>query len=260
MTDEDKLVLVSGPADGVLLCRLNRPRQRNALSAALLIQVADILVQAAIDPETRCVVLTGDDVAFSAGADITEMERDGFHAIEKHERQVAWRTIERFPKPLVAAVNGICFGGGHELALLCDIVIASDTARFAQPEINIGIIPGDGATQRVTRSVGKSLAMKMMLTGEPIDAATAMQAGLVAEVVAPERTLDRAFEIAATIAQKAPIAAKLAKEAVLAAYETPLSAGLDVERRAIRLAFTTADQKEGMAAFVAKRPAQFTGR
>jgi enoyl-CoA hydratase len=187
------------------------------------------------------------------------MQRDGFRAISNHARQSAWRTVERFPKPMIAAVRGLCLGGGLELAMLADIIVAADDAVFGQPEITIGIIPGDGATQRLTRVVGKAMAMKMVLTGEPVAARELLERGLVAEVRPAGEVVARAVALATVIASRAPIAARLAKEAVLAAYETSLSAGLDVERRAIRLAFATRDQKEGMAAFVEKRAPTFTG-
>jgi enoyl-CoA hydratase len=260
MAEPVKLVVTSSAASGVLLLQLNRPAQRNALSGELLRQIAATLVAADTDPTIRCVVVTGDDRAFSAGADIKEMQRDGFEAISNHARQSAWRAIEHFPKPMIAAVRGLCLGGGLELAMLADILIAAEDATFGQPEITIGIIPGDGATQRLTRVIGKSLAMKMVLTGTPVTASELLQRGLVAEVLPADRVLDRAVALATVIASRAPVAARLGKEAVLAAYETTLSAGLDVERRAIRLAFRTEDQKEGMAAFVEKRAANFTGR
>jgi enoyl-CoA hydratase len=260
MAESPTLVATSRPVPGVLLVRLDRPARRNALSGELLRQLAAVVVDAETDPDVRCLVLTGDERAFSAGADIKEMQAHGFAAISEHARQDAWRTIERCQKPLIAAVRGICFGGGLELAMLADIMIAAEDAVLAQPEIILGIIPGDGGTQRLTRVVGKSLAMKMILTGEPISAREAQQAGLVAEVLPAEAVVDRALALAALIATRAPVAARLAKEAVLAAYETTLSAGLDTERRAIRLAFTTEDQKEGMAAFAEKRPARFQGR
>lgn len=255
-----EFIVTSRPRPGVLLIGLNRPRQMNALSGALLVEVASELAAAEDDEEVRCVVLTGNENVFSAGADIKEMLARGLEAIDNPERQSAWNTIESFRKPLIAAVTGLAFGGGHELVMLADIVIAADNARFAQPEINIGILPGDGATQRLTRVVGKSMAMRLVLTGEAIDAATAQDLGLVAEVVPPAETLERALELAATIATKPPIAARLAKQAVLSAYETTLSAGLAVEREAIRLAFETADREEGMRAFAEKRAPKFTGR
>ena len=253
-------IATSRPRPGVLLIGLDRPRQMNALSEALLIELAAALSAAEVDEEVRCVVLTGNEKTFSAGADIKEMLARGLEAIDNRERQGAWRVIESFQKPLIAAVAGIAFGGGHELVMLADIVIAADNARFAQPEIGIGILPGDGATQRLTRVVGKSMAMKLVLTGEAIDAATAHKLGLVAEVVPLAETLERTLELAATIATKPPVAARLAKQAVLSAYETTLSAGLVAERQAIRLAFTTADREEGMRAFAEKRAPKFTGR
>jgi enoyl-CoA hydratase len=259
MPDSTKLVATEPVDAGVLLLRLDRPRQRNALSGDLLRQVAGILMAAETDPTIHCVVVTGDERAFSAGADIKEMQRDGFHAISNYARQSAWNAIAHFPKPMIAAVRGLCLGGGLEFAMLADIIIAADDAKFGQPEITIGIIPGDGATQRLTRVIGKSLAMKMVLTGEPVAASKLLERGLVAEILPAEQVVERAVALAKLIASRAPIAARLAKDAVLAAYETSLSAGLDVERRALRLAFCTRDQKEGMAAFVEKRAAVFTG-
>lgn len=253
------LIATSRPSSHVLQVTLDRPAQRNALSNALLQQLADVLTAASLDDEVRCVVLAGGPALFSAGADIKEMQRDGFAAIDNPARIAAWRVVESFRKPIVVAIEGIAYGGGHELAMLGDIAIAGASARFAQPEINIGILPGDGATQRLARTVGKSLTMLMVLTGEPLSAEAALQAGLIAEICPDGQAVSRAIAIAAAIASKAPVAARLAKEAVLAAYETPLSAGLAVERSAIRHAFTTEDQSEGMRAFVEKRSARFTG-
>lgn len=260
MPESTNLIVLTRPAPGVVLLTLNRPAQRNALSGELLEQVAAALAGAREDAELRCVVVTGNERAFSAGADIKEMLADGFTAIDNPARQAAWRTIERFPKPVIAAVRGLCLGGGLEFAMLADIIIAAESAVFGQPEITIGILPGDGATQRLTRVVGKSLAMKMILSGQPIDGREAQRAGLAAEALPEEQVLERALALATVIAGRAPVAARLAKEAVLAAYETTLAAGLDVERRAIRYAFTTEDQKEGMAAFAEKRPPVFRGR
>ncbi len=253
------LVRASTPQAGVALLELNRPEKRNALSNALLSEFAATLAEAE-RAGMRCIVLTGSEAFFSAGADISEMRTRGYEAINNPSRNADWAAIESFALPIVAAVRGICFGGGHELAMLSDIVIASDDARFGQPEIKLGIIPGDGATQRLTRLVGKPLAMKMILTGDPIDAAEALRAGLVAEVTPNVRCLPRAIEIAATIASHSDPALRLAKDAVLVAYETTLAEGLRTERRNIALAFTTDDQKEGMAAFFDKRPPSFTGR
>jgi enoyl-CoA hydratase len=254
------LIAATRPFAHVLQVSLDRPAQRNALSNALLQQLADVLTAASLDDEIRCVVLCGGPALFSAGADIKEMQRDGFAAIDNPARVAAWRVVEGFRKPIVVAIEGIAYGGGHELAMLGDIAIAGASARFAQPEINIGILPGDGATQRLARTIGKSLTMLMVLTGQPISAQAALQAGLIAEICPDGEANARALAVAAMIASKAPTAARLAKEAVLAAYETPLAMGLAVERSAIRHAFTTEDQSEGMRAFVEKRPARFTGR
>ncbi|WFU80723.1 enoyl-CoA hydratase-related protein [Bradyrhizobium sp. CIAT3101] len=256
----ENLIMVERPEPAILLLRLNRSRQRNALSAALLVELADTLRTAHSDETVRCVVLTGDERAFSAGADIKEMQQHGFEALSDPARQQAWDTISDFAKPLIAAVRGVCLGGGLELAMLADILLVADDTVLAQPEITIGIMPGDGATQRLTRTVGKSLAMQMILTGEPIGAEQAVAAGLASEMLPASELLTRALTIAQIISSRAPIATRLAKESIQAAYEIPLSAGLAVERRAIRYAFTTDDQKEGMAAFVEKRPPVFTGR
>jgi enoyl-CoA hydratase len=253
-------ILRATPRPGVLLVTLNRPEKRNALNVEMLGALAAALEEARADDRIRCVVLAGDDRAFCAGTDIAEMATGGLAVLESEARAGAWKAVERFPKPLIAAVAGLAFGGGHELAMLCDIVIAGANARFAQPEINIGILPGDGATQRIPRNVGKSLAMKLVLGGAPIDAETALRAGLVAEVVPHEETLARALELAASIAEKSPIALRLAKEAVLAAYETSLAAGLKEERRILARAFATQDRAEGMRAFLEKRPPNWKGR
>jgi enoyl-CoA hydratase/carnithine racemase len=254
------LVLSTSPHPHVLLLTLNRAAKRNALSNELIAELAAACRKAALDHDTHCVVLCGSDTFFSAGADIKEMQQRGFEAIDNAARRSAWQDIASFPKPLVAAVEGICFGGGHELALLADIVIAGEDAMFGQPEINIGILPGDGATQRLTRVAGKSLAMLMILTGQPIPARTALQAGLVAEVTDSGKARARALEIAGIIAGNPPRSAELAKAAVLAAYQTTLNAGLEFERQAIKYAFTTSDQKEGMNAFFEKRPPNYRGR
>ncbi|MGY4627258.1 enoyl-CoA hydratase-related protein [Bradyrhizobium sp. USDA 4486] len=254
------LIVVERPDPCVVLLRLNRPKQRNALSAALLGQLADALRAARSDEAVRCVVLTGDERSFSAGADIKEMQQHGFEALSDPARQHTWDSIAAFPKPLIAAVRGVCLGGGLQLAMLADILLVAEDRVLAQPEITIGIMPGDGATQQLTRSIGKSLAMQMVLTGEPICAERAVAAGLASEMLPASELVERALAIARVISKRAPIAAQLAKESIQAAYETPLSAGLAIERRAIRYAFTTNDQKESMAAFVEKRQPIFSGR
>jgi enoyl-CoA hydratase len=260
LTDLSKLVLRSTPFPHVVQLMLNRLSKRNALSNELIAELAAAFRAAAEDNNVRCVVICGSQGFFSAGADIKEMQQRGFEAIDNRARRNAWKDISDFAKPLIAAVDGICYGGGHELALLADIVIADEGATFGQPEINIGILPGDGATQRLTRVAGKSLAMLMILTGEPIDAAAALRSGLVAEVVEKGKALSRALAIAEMIAKKPPRSTELAKAAVLAAYQTTLDAGLEFERQAIRHAFTTDDQTEGMKAFFEKRPPKYVGR
>ncbi|MCK1666152.1 enoyl-CoA hydratase-related protein [Bradyrhizobium sp. 153] len=259
MTGKPDLILSTSPRAHVRVVTLNRTSKRNALSNDLIAQLGANLRQAALNEDVRCVVLCGHEAFFSAGADIKEMQQRGFEAIDNPARRSAWRDIANFPKPLIAAVEGICFGGGHELALLADIAIAGEGAQFAQPEISIGILPGDGATQRLTRVAGKSLAMLMILTGQSISARAAMQAGLVAEVVESGQAQARALEIAELIAQKPPRSTELAKVAVLAAFQTTLDAGLDFERQAIRCAFDTADQQEGMNAFFEKRSPKYRG-
>lgn len=260
MNAKSDLVLSTSPHPHVLLLTLNRAAKRNALNNELISELAAACRKSSLDEDVHCVVLYGTDNFFSAGADIKEMQQRGFEAIDNSARRSAWRDIANFPKPLIAAVEGICFGGGHELALLADIVIAGEGATFGQPEINIGILPGDGATQRLTRVAGKSLAMLMILAGAPISARAAQQAGLVAEVTESGTALARALEIAKLIAAKPPRSAELAKAAVLAAYQTTLDVGLDFERNAIRHAFTTADQQEGMDAFFEKRAPVYKGK
>jgi enoyl-CoA hydratase/carnithine racemase len=243
---------VTRPAPHVLLLALRRPRRRNALDTALLVALRAELDSATRDDEIRCVVLTGDDQSFSAGADIHEMREGGLAALQNPVRLEAWAAIERFAKPLVAAVNGYALGGGNELALLCDIVVAGASATFGQPEVQIGGMPGDGGTQRLVRAVGKSRAMQMILTGVPIDAPTALACGLVAEVVASERTVARAIEIAAQISKASTAAAQAAKRAVLQAFELPLAEGLQRERHAMWDLTATPERASGLDAFAAR--------
>lgn len=253
-------VASSVPRPGVMQLALNRPEARNALSTALLDQLAAAFCTAIDAAQIRCIVLTGTAEVFSCGADVKEMAARGLAVLEDRARCRNWALVEHCPKPVIAAVSGLALGGGCELAMLADFIIAGSTARFGQPEINLGIFPGDGATQRLVRLVGRPLALQMILSAEPIDAQTALRAGLVTEVVAPEQVLGRALDIAAVIAAKAPLAARFAKQAVRMADETTLSAGLVFERKMLALAFGTEDQKEGMAAFVEKRPARIVGR
>jgi enoyl-CoA hydratase len=244
----------------VLLLTLNRPEKLNALSKPLLMELAAALVAADHDGGTACVVLTGAGRAFAAGADISDMLAHGVASYADPDRLAHWRTIERFAKPMIAAVNGFALGGGLELALLCDILIAAEDAKFATPEIKIGAFPGDGGTQRLPRLVGKSFAMQMILTGEMVDAALAERKGLVSEVVPAERLLPRALEIASVIAGKSMAITPYAKKAVLAAYEASLSEGIEIEHRLTIEAFATEDRVEGLRAFAEKRQPAFKGR
>ena len=245
----------------VLLIRLNRPEALNALNNALLSELTTALAAAEADPEVRAVVLTGSEKAFAAGADVREMAGKSFaEAFGQDLYARATSSATALRNPLIAAVSGYCLGGGCELAMLCDLIFASETAKFGQPEINLGIIPGMGGSQRLTRAVGKAKAMDMVLTGRMMDAAEAERAGLVARVLTPETLLPETLKAAATIAAKSALAVMAAKEAVNRAFETPLSEGLLHERRLFHALFATEDQKEGMAAFLEKRPAAFKDR
>jgi len=254
-------ILVDTPKPGVRQITLNRPKVLNALRSTLLEELAAAVALARDDADVRAVVLTGNERAFAAGADIAEMaDRTAVDVVGMDRRMAGWHALRSFPKPLIAAVNGFALGGGCELAMCADIIVAGEGARFGQPEINLGLIPGAGGTQRLTRAVGKSRAMKMVLTGEAIDARAALAAGLIAEVVPPELTLDRALELAEMIAAKPPVAVRLAKEAVLKAQEMTLEAGLDYERKAFAILFATEDRREGVDAFLNKRKPVFKGR
>ncbi len=255
-----EILLRDRPDESVLMLTLNRPEARNALNAALLAAIAEALAEAAADDGVHAVVLTGGDTVFAAGADIKEMKDLTAVEVLGNRRAEYRAAISRFPKPLIAAVNGYCLGGGNELAMQADVIIAGEGARFGQPEINLGLIAGSGGTQRLTQIVGKPLAMKMVLAGELIDAATALSAGLVAEVVPDDRTIPRALELAERIAAKSPVAVRLAKEAVLLASDAALAGGLTFERKAFALTFATEDRREGIAAFLEKRKPDFKGR
>lgn len=255
-----RTLIVQPPEKGVSLITLHRPEALNALSTELLGELAEALDLAEGDSAIGAVVITGSRKAFAAGADITEMAERDLVGILEDPRVGHWQRIAAFSKPLVAAVNGFALGGGCELAMHADILIAGRDARFGQPEINLGIIPGAGGTQRLLRAVGKSLAMQMVLTGEAIDARHAQRAGLVSEVTEPELTVERALQIARIIAGKAPLAVRLAKEALLKAQDLDLASGLRFERHAFTVLAGTADRHEGIRAFQEKRPPRFTGR
>ncbi|WP_249675733.1 2,3-dehydroadipyl-CoA hydratase PaaF [Pseudomonas abieticivorans] len=245
--------------DQVRLISLQRPQALNALNTQLLGELADALAEAETDPGIGAVVITGSARAFAAGADIAEMAQRDLVGMLDDPRQASWQRITAFKKPLVAAINGYALGGGCELAMHADILIAGSDALFGQPEINLGIMPGAGGTQRLLRAVGKSMAMQMVLTGEPISARQAQQAGLVSEVTQPELTVERALQIAHAIAAKAPLAVRLAKEALLKAMDTDLASGLRFERHVFTLLAGTQDREEGIRAFQEKRRASFTG-
>jgi enoyl-CoA hydratase len=246
--------------DRVALVTLDRPEQLNALSNQLMNELVGALEELDADPEIRCIVLAGNDRAFAAGADIAEMASATAMDMLRQRRVEQWDAIRGLRTPLVAAVSGFCLGGGCELAMACDLIVASETAKFGQPETGLGIIPGAGGTQRLARTIGKQLAMELVLTGRRIDAREAHRIGIVNQVTRKKEWLDKAVELAEVVARRPPVAVRLAKQAVLAAEETALSAGLEYERRLYELAMATEDRIEGMTAFIEKRLPQFKGR
>jgi len=262
MADTYANILIERHADGYAVVTLNRPEALNALNSALFKDLADFLDSVEQDDGVRCLILTGSgDKAFAAGADIKEMADQSYAQMYTgnyfalgHDR------ITRFRKPIIAAVNGFALGGGCELAMLCDFIVASEKAKFGQPEINLGVAPGIGGSQRLTRLVGKSKAMDMVLTARMMDAAEAERAGLASRVFPHETLLDEARKIAARIASQSPLAVMANKEMVNAALETTLTQGVQFERRLFHSLFAFEDQKEGMAAFVEKRKPEFRGK
>ncbi|OGN88737.1 MAG: enoyl-CoA hydratase [Chloroflexi bacterium RBG_13_48_10] len=241
------------------LVRINRPKVRNALNSNVLHELNDALEIFDANPAIGAMVITGDDQAFAAGADIKEMaDATSMHMLI-HSHIPQFDRIRSIHKPIIAAVSGWCLGGGNELAMTCDMIIASETARFGQPEINLGVIPGAGGTQRLTRAVGKAIAMEMVLNNRTLTAEEARIYGLVNRVVPVERYMDEALQVAEEIAARAPLAVRLGKEAINHAYESFLSDGLADERRSFYLLFASQDQKEGMQAFVEKRKAVWKG-
>ncbi len=242
------------------LVRFNRPKELNALNSILMEEMLTALEAFDHDAVIGCMVVTGNERAFAAGADIKEMAGAGTVEMLLRDNISRWDRLRKIKKPVIAAVSGYCLGGGNELALACDMIVASETARFGQPEINIGVMPGAGGTQRLTRAVGKAIAMEMVLDGRMLTAEEAYRWGLVNRVVPVEVYLDEALGLAQSIAGRAPLAIRLAKEAVNNAFETYLADGLADERRAFYMLFATEDQKEGMAAFIEKRKAEWRGR
>jgi enoyl-CoA hydratase len=254
-----ELVLVEreGPIAVVLL---NRPEALNALSDELMDELVTRLTELDREDDVRCIVLGGSERAFAAGADIAELAKSSPIDLYYQRRVERWDVIAGLWTPLVAAVSGFCLGGGCELAMACDLIVASETAQFGQPETGVGVIPGAGGTQRMTRAVGKSLAMDVILSGRFLSAEEAFRAGLVARVVAREAWLDEAKRVARAIAEKPPVATRLAKEAVDKAFESTLTLGVEHERRLLALAFASEDAKEGLNAFLEKRKPEFKGR
>jgi enoyl-CoA hydratase len=260
VTDEP-LVIVERDGDRrIALVRFNRPLQLNALNGQVMDALCDALELLDRDDGVRAIVVTGNEKAFAAGADIGEMVDASPIDMLKTNRIAQWDRVRRIGKPVIAAVAGWCLGGGCELAMTLDMIIAAESARFGQPEIKIGVMPGAGGTQRLPRAIGKSKAMEMILTGEPISAAEAERIGLVSRVVPNEVLVDDALALAAEIAKRPPLAVRLAKESVNAGYEMSLTDGLAHERRLFYLLFASEDQKEGMAAFLEKREPDFSGR
>jgi enoyl-CoA hydratase/carnithine racemase len=245
-------------AVGVL--RLDRPERRNALSPEVMAQLAAGIDELDSDPQVRCIVVTGSAEVFAAGADIKAMAERSFQDVLETSTVFFWQRVAACRTPLIAAVSGFALGGGCELALLCDMIVASETAEFGQPEITLGIIPGGGGTQRLARVIGKQRTMELVLTGRRIDAMEALRLGLVNKVSPKKAWLDDAMELARVVARRPPIAAKLAKQAVLAAEEMPITAGLLHERRLFEIAMATEDRLEGMQAFLEKRRPRFEGR
>ena len=245
----------------VALITLNRPKALNALSSPLMAELGEALLEADANAEIGCIVVTGSEKAFAAGADIKEMQSKSFaDAYGEDFITAGWETILQVRKPVIAAVAGYALGGGCELAMMCDFIIAADTAKFGQPEINLGVIPGAGGSQRLTRFVGKSKAMDMVLTGRNMDAQEAERSGLVSRIVPAADLLDEAIKVAGRIADLSMPSVMMAKEAVNRSYETTLSEGIRFERRLFHSLFATEDQKEGMAAFVEKRQPVFKNR
>jgi enoyl-CoA hydratase len=242
------------------IARINRPDALNALNVPLMDRLIGQLEAWDTDPAVRCMVITGSERAFAAGADIKEMADASVVDMYERNNLARWERIKRVRKPLIAAVSGFCLGGGCELAMHCDMIVASETAQFGQPEINIGVMPGAGGTQRLSRVAGKYRSMELILTGRFFGAAEAKEIGLVNRVVPVERYLEEAVALAQEIAERSPMAVRIAKEAVLRAFETGLSDGLDYERKLFYMLFATEDQKEGMAAFIEKRKPAYKGK
>jgi enoyl-CoA hydratase len=260
VTDADAPLVLVERDGSVAVVLLNRPKQLNALSAPLMDELVSALRELDDDGAIRCVVLGGNERAFAAGADVSELAEGTPIQLYENRRIEQWDAIRALRTPLVAAVSGYCLGGGCELAMVCDLIVASETAQFGQPEINLGVIPGAGGTQRLTHAVGKSVAMDVILSGRFLTADEALRAGLVARVVVAEAWLEEAKRVARAIAEKSPVAVRLAKESIDKAFEAPLSVGVEYERRAFYLSRASEDASEGLSAFVEKRKPEFKGK
>ncbi len=254
------MVIIERPSARVGVIRLNRPERRNALSTALRAEIAAAIAQLDAAPEIRCIVLTGDDKAFAAGADLAELAQAAPLQDVFAKLAVAKQAIEVATTPIIAAVRGMALGGGCELAMMCDIVVAGDSAKFGQPEIKVGIMPGAGGTQRLLRAAGKAKALRYLLTGDIFGAEQAEAMGIVSEVVPDADVMSHAVALAETIAAQPALAVQAIREAVRQGANTPLDTALVLENRLFQMLFSTEDQKEGMAAFLEKRPANFKGR
>ncbi len=240
--------------------QLNRPDKLNAISIPLMIELVDCLDWMDKSDDVRCIIITGNEKAFAAGADIEQMAKATTMEMLLLDQFARWDRIRKIHKPIIAAVSGYALGGGCELAMTCDMIVASETAKFGQPEVNIGVIPGAGGTQRLTRAVGKAKAMEIILTGRMVTAEEALQCGLINKVAPVELYLEEAKALAKEIAAKPPIAIRLAKESILKSFDTTIEGGLDFERKAFYLLFASEDKQEGMNAFLEKRKPQFQGR
>lgn len=255
----EPVVLLDFPADGVAVVRINRPEAKNALNSAVRHQLAEHFRELARRDDIRAVVLTGGEQFFVAGADIKEFATATPIEMYNRHTELLWDPVGRCPKPVIAAVNGFALGGGCELAMHCDIIVAGESARFAQPEVKLGLMPGAGGTQRLVRAVGKFQAMRIALTGCMVKAPEALAIGMVSEVVPDDQTLTRALALASEIAALPPLAVQQIKEVMLAGADLPLDSALTLERKAFQLLFDSADQKEGAAAFFEKRKPNYCG-